>query len=79
MLVLDFVQLLVFLLPALYAYKQGRFRLSLHLPPSKPETVDFTPLFVLFLLLTAELAIAWTSVLWEYGWDHLVRTQGGGF
>lgn len=45
---------------------------------SRPETIELRPVYLLFALLVGYLAIGWFSVLHEFGWEAVIKQQGGG-
>lgn len=73
----DVVQLILLGAPAFVLARQGRLRLSLRLPESRPESVDWRPITLLIGLLSLYLIIAWGSVFAEYGFSYVLRMQGG--
>lgn len=49
-------------LPLIILWWQGRFRLGIELQ-SLPDTAEFKPYFILFVLITVHVVIVWLGVL----------------
>lgn len=55
----DLLQLLILGVPALLAWKQGLFQLSVERPESSDGTADFKPYFILLFLATVHITLVW--------------------
>lgn len=58
----DALQLVLMALPLIILWWQGRFRLGIELQ-SLPDTAEFKPYFILFVLITVHVVIVWLGVL----------------
>ena len=59
----DVLQLLIFGLPLFFLWQQGRFRLDIQRPDSLPNTAEFKPYLILFVLITLYTVIVWAEAL----------------
>lgn len=73
---LDLVEFLLFSLPLIYFWQQGRLKTTIELPAPEPLVHRWGSVALVMLFLTLYLVFGWWSVIAEHGWEGMLKFQG---